>query len=236
MKVAVMQPYLFPYIGYWQLINAVDKFVILDDVNYIMRGYINRNEILLNKERYRFSIPISKASQNKLIMDTKLNFSQDAREKFLKTIENAYKKSPYFNNIMPLLQEIIKYENEDLTGYIVNSIEKIMQYLSVNTKIYISSKLNKNNDLKAEDRILEICRYMNADCYINPTGGRKLYHHEKFEKQNINLYFLDTDIMQIKYYQNQKKFEESLSIIDILMFNSISKIQNFLEAYSLNEK
>lgn len=236
MKVAVMQPYLFPYIGYWQLINAVDKFVILDDVNYIMRGYINRNEILLNKERYRFSIPISKASQNKLIMNTKLNFSQDAREKFLKTIENAYKKSPYFNNIMPLLQEIIKYENEDLTGYIVNSIEKIMQYLSVNTKIYISSKLNKNNDLKAEDRILEICRYMNADCYINPTGGRKLYHHEKFEKQNINLYFLDTDIMQIKYYQNQKKFEESLSIIDILMFNSISKIQNFLEAYSLNEK
>ena len=236
MKVAVMQPYLFPYIGYWQLINAVDKFVILDDVNYIMRGYINRNEILLNKERYRFSIPISKASQNKLIMNTKLNFSQDAREKFLKTIENAYKKSPYFNNIMPLLQEIIKYENEDLTGYIVNSIEKIMQYLSVNTKIYISSKLNKNNDLKAEDRILEICRYMNADCYINPTGGRKLYHHEKFEKQNINLYFLDTDIMQIKYYQNQKKFEESLSIIDILMFNSISKIQNFLVAYSLNEK
>lgn len=236
MKVAVMQPYIFPYIGYWQLINAVDTFVILDDVNYIMRGYINRNEILLNGKRYRFNIPICKASQNKLIMDTKLNFTQQKREDFLRTIEAAYRKTPYFNIVMPIIQEIIEYREEDLTRFILNSINKIKQYLNLKTEICISSKLDKNNNLKAEYRILEICKCKNADIYINPSGGRELYHHEVFEKQGIKLLFLDPDMDQIKYNQNNEYFEKYLSIIDILMFNNKEKIKQFMEAYSLNEK
>lgn len=97
MKLAIMQPYFFPYLGYWQLINAVDKFVLLDDVNFIMRGYINRNSILLNGKSYLFSLPLEKPSQNKLINDSKLNFQHNDREKLLKTIQLAYKKSPFFN-------------------------------------------------------------------------------------------------------------------------------------------
>lgn len=235
MKVAVMQPYLFPYIGYWQLINAVDKFVILDDVNYIMRGFINRNKILLNGQPYQFTIPIKKASQNKLIMDTELNFSQEDKRKFLLTIHNAYRKAPYFEKVMPMLEEIVQNPEIDLTNYIRYSIERITQYLDIKTEILVSSQIDKQPDLKAQDRIIEICKCLGADIYINPCGGRTLYQHSDFEQTGMKLFFLDTKSEHITYNQRQKEFVANLSIMDILMFNDAKTVQSFLEEYELNE-
>lgn len=235
MKVAVMQPYLFPYIGYWQLINAVDKFVILDDVNYIMRGFINRNKILLNGQPYQFTIPIKKASQNKLIMDTELNFLQEDKRKFLLTIHNAYRKAPYFEKVMPMIEEIIHNPENDLTKYIRYSIERITQYLDIKTEILVSSQIEKRSDLKAQDKIIEICKCLGADIYINPCGGRTLYQHSDFEQAGMKLFFLDTKSEHITYNQRQKEFSGNLSIIDILMFNDAKTIQSFLEEYELNE-
>lgn len=235
MKVAVMQPYLFPYIGYWQLINAVDRFVILDDVNFIMRGYINRNSILVNGKPYRFTIPIKKASQNKLIMDTKLNFGEKEKRTLLTTIDNAYKKTPCYSDVMPLLEEIILDSQDDLTKYIQHSLEVICSYLGIDTKILVSSKIEKDNTLHAQERIIEICKKMQADIYINPCGGRKLYDHEAFEKENMKLLFLDTKSEHIIYEQGQEIFEKNLSIIDVLMFNNVRIIKRFLEEYDLNE-
>ena len=197
MKVAVMQPYFLPYIGYWQLIYAVDRFVLLDDVNYIVRGYINRNSLLLDKKPYKFTIPVCKASQNNLILDTKLSFDEEKRRKFLQTIQNAYKKAPCFSNIMPLVEKIINYPDDDITNYILNSIKIILNYLDINTDLYISSELSKKQGLKGEERIIEICKVMDADVYINPCGGRKLYVYEHFKKENIKLFFLDTREKQI---------------------------------------
>lgn len=234
MKVGIMQPYFMPYIGYWQLIYAVDKFVLLDDVNYIMRGYINRNSILLDRKPYKFTIPIRKASQNKLILDTKLNFSIENKRKFLRTICSAYKKAPYFSEVMPLVEEIIEYPEDDLTIYIFNSIKVILDYLNVKKSIYISSMLPKKQGLKAEERIIEICKVISADVYINPHGGKKLYVREHFEREGIELYFLEVKENRICYDQGIKEFKKNLSIIDILMFNHKIKVQEFLKEYDLN--
>lgn len=234
MKVGIMQPYIFPYIGYWQLINAVDRFVILDDVNYITRGYINRNSILLNGKPYRFTIPMKKASQNKLIMDMELNFSKKDKEKFLATIQNAYKKAKYYEVAMPLIEEIIYHSEDDLTRFIQFSIEKIMKYLGIQTEILVSSKIDKNQKLKSEERIIEICKKLDADIYINPSGGRMLYSHSDFEKEGMKLFFLDVKGKSIIYSQGQTEFVSSLSIIDIMMHNDVQKIQRFLEEYELN--
>ena len=223
-----------PYIGYWQLINAVDQFVILDDVNYIMRGYINRNSILLNRKPYRFTIPIEKASQNKLIMDTKLSFTQEKKKHFLKTVRNAYRKAPYYRETFSLIEDIINNPEADLTCFIKYSIEKVMEYLDIHTKILVSSKISKNQELKGEERIIEICKILGADVYINPCGGRGLYHHEKFIDGNMKLYFLDTCVEHIIYDQAIDYFERNLSIIDLLFFNDIQKIQFFLDEYHLN--
>jgi hypothetical protein len=235
MKVAIMQPYLFPYIGYWQLINAVDKFVILDDVNYIVRGFINRNRILLNGQPYMFSIPIKKASQNKLIMDTELNFTEEDKRKFLMTIKNAYRKAPYFHEVMPMIEKIIDNPETDLTSYIKNSILRINQYLDIDTEILISSQMEKDNTLKAQDRIIEICKKLNADIYINPCGGRGLYRHCDFEEEGLKLFFLTTIGENIHYQQFKKEFVENLSIVDLLMNNGQNQIRNFLHQYILEK-
>lgn len=235
MKIGIMQPYFMPYIGYWQLIGAVDKFVILDDVNYIMRGFINRNSILLNGEPYRFTLPVEKASQNKLIKETALSFTQKSKMDFLKTICNAYRKSPHFEEVMPLLTEAVNYEEADLTEFIRFSIEKVIAFLHIDTEILLSSQIDKDNTLKAEKRIIEICKALHADTYINPCGGRALYSHSDFEREGIDLFFLETKKENIIYNQNQDFFVENLSIIDVLMYNDIQTIRKYINEYELQK-
>lgn len=234
MKLAIMQPYLFPYIGYWQLLNAADKFVALDDVAFIKRGHINRNRILINGAAYLFTVPVQSASQNRLIMDTKLRFDEKERAKFLLRIENSYRRAGQFGAVMPFLEKIIWRQTEDLTELILFSLQEVMAYLGIKTELLRSSEIDKDPSLKAQDRILEICRRLDADTYINPSGGRALYQSEAFARQGMKLFFLDTRFDKVKYRQFQEEFVENLSILDILMFNEVEQIKRFLEEYDLN--
>lgn len=232
-KTAIMQPYIFPYIAYYQLINAVDIFVILDDVNFIMRGWINRNNILLNGKTYLFSIPLNKPSQNKLICETKLNFTHSDREKWLKNIQMAYQKAPYYNKFYPILEEIILYGHDDLTKYLENSLINTLKYLGIEKQILLSSEIEKNSLLKAEDRIIQICKKLDTNLYINSAGGKALYHHENFKRKNMKLNFINTLSNKIIYKQYKNDFIPNLSILDTIMFNSVEDINYFLSQYSL---
>ena len=235
MIAAVEQPYFLPYIGYWQLLNAVDIFLILDDVNYIRRGYINRNSILLNGGAYRFSIPVKNASQERKIMDTALCLEEREKQRFLLRIELAYKKAPQFSQVYPLIRDIIYNPQDDLTDFIQYSLRSVAAYLGITTKVIRSSALDKDNSLKGQERVMEICKCINADTYINPPGGRKLYNKQFFHDKNVELFFLDTRHENIVYPQFGNPFVEKLSLIDVMMFNSIEKIQYFLKEYDLNE-
>lgn len=231
MKLAIMQPYFFPYLGYWQLINAVDKFVIYDDVNFIKKGFINRNNILLNNNSYLFTIPLEKISQNKLIKDINLIFDKKSRENFLKTIMLAYQKAPMYSQIFPLFEKIIMEETNDLTEYINFSITEIDKFLDIKTKLYLSSNINKDNTLHGKNKIIDICKNLQATQYINAIGGQKLYSKEDFLKNGIQLNFIKMN--DIKYKQFNDKFVPNLSIIDVMMFNSKDKIKEMLNNYTL---
>lgn len=234
-KIAIMQPYIFPYIGYFQLLTAVDTFVILDDVNFIMRGWINRNNILINGKPFLFSIPLSKPSQNRLISETKINFSEKEKIKFLKTLEGAYKKAPYFNEFLPTLSQIIMYADDDLSGYIQNSFTAILKYLSLDIEIVRSSQIEKDNSLTGEARILEICKRLKTDTYVNLPGGMSLYSKSNFEKENMKLRFIKTLSEKINYKQFNPEYTPNLSFLDVVMFNSKEKIHEFLKQYALIE-
>lgn len=234
-KTAIMQPYIFPYIGYWQLINAVDTFVLLDDVNFIMRGWINRNYLLLNGQSHLFSIPLEKPSQNKLINETKLCFDNKTKETLLKTIALAYKKAPQFYHVYPIIEEIFSNPETDLTKFILNSFEKITQYLDIKTEFLLSSQIEKDNSLKSEERIIEICKKLNTKTYINLPGGKELYHDEKFKNAGMNLTFIQPNQANIVYPQFKNDFIANLSFLDIIMFNDKEKVKKFLEDYSLSE-
>lgn len=231
MKLGIMQPYFMPYLGYWQLINAVDKYVLLDDVNFIMRGYINRNNILINGAAHLFSIPLVKPSQNKLINETELNFQEKDKSNFINTITLAYKKAPYYNDFFSVLENIILNDEKDLTRYIKNSIEKVWDYLGLKTEILLSSEIKKDNTLRAQDRIIEINKVLGSTTYINAIGGQELYNREDFKKENLELKFIK--MLPYEYKQFKNDFVPNLSMIDVLMFNSKEEVKKLLDNYEL---
>lgn len=228
MKLGIMQPYFMPYLGYWQLMAAVDKYVVYDDVNYIKRCWISRNNILLNKGRYLFTISLNSASQNKLINEISI---KDDFVKFTKTLTSAYSKAPYYNNVMALMSDICNYNDLTLSKFIKHSFDVILNYLNVGTELIMSSDLEKNNSLKGQEKIIHICQILQADTYINAIGGRELYNKEEFHNAGVNLYFLQSELPPYKQFNND--FIAGLSIIDVLMFNSPAEVKNMLNKYEL---
>lgn len=228
MKLGIMQPYFLPYIGYWQLIKVVDKYVIYDDVNFIKGGWINRNKILLNGNPFMINVPMQGASPFKKINEIQVGQN---KEKVLQTIKQAYHKSPCFDNVYPLISEIILYDNKNLALYISNSLKQISKYLQLNTEFILSSEISKNNDLKAQDKVISICNILGADVYFNAIGGQELYSKDEFIKNNIQLKFLKTN--QIVYQQLKNEFIPWLSILDVMMFNSVEKINVMLDNYEM---
>lgn len=230
-KIAIMQPYLFPYIGYWQLISAVDCFVIYDDVNYINKGWINRNNILLHGQPYKFTLPLKHASQNKKINEIYVCTDSSAQKKLLDTISIAYKHSPQYNKIFPIIEKIIKNEGK-ISEIIYISLQEICEYLEIRTMLYLSSNLQYSSlEYTAQEKILNIVHALGGDVYINPIGGQELYSKKIFLQNDVSLFFLKSNLPH--YRQSSSVFIPSLSIIDVLMFNGKEEIQNYLEDYTL---
>jgi len=227
MKIAIHQPKLLPYIGYWQLIYAVDIFVIYDDVNFVKRSFINYNSILINKQQKKFTLELIGASQNKLINEIKVGENSN---KILKTLELNYKKKPYYNLALPVLREIFCQKEKNLAKFIGYSIKKILKYLEIDKKFIYSSQIDKNNNLKGQFKIIDICQKLNAKQYINAIGGKSLYDREKFLSKGINFNFIETNFTK---HKNLDNFEANLSIIDIMMNYSKDEILDILNSYKL---
>jgi len=225
MSIAIMQPYVFPYIGYFQLIHATDTFVFYDDVNYINKGWINRNRILLNNKDQLFTIPCKEASQNKLIKDIEVLQDAKAINKIFLTLQGAYKKAPYYNEVYPLIAQIITLsDNLTISQMAIKSVKDICSYLGMERKFIISSDKYTNQELKKADRLIDICHLEGIADYTNAAGGKEIYTKEYFIDSNVNLSFLVPE--RCEYTQFGGTFVPWLSIIDILMFNSKEEVNN----------
>lgn len=233
MKVGIMQPYFVPYLGYWQLMNLVDKYVIFDDVNYINRGWINRNRILVNGNVQYFNIPLLGASQNKLIYEIAVNHDEKIINKNLRMLQVSYGNAPYFDSVYPLIKEILICKKENIAEYIEQSFYIIGDYLDIRTQFMKSSTLKNDKTLKGQQKILDICELLDATEYYNAIGGQELYYFSDFQDREIKLIFLQMN--SIKYRQFDSKFYPNLSIIDVMMFNSKKQVQQLLKEYSLVE-
>lgn len=231
MKVGIMQPYFVPYIGYWQLMDAVDKYVIYDDVNFIKQGWINRNRILGDGQPRYFNIPMLGASSNKLINEIGVNNDGRLIEKNLRIIENTYKKAPYFAEVYPLIQNILNCNKANLAEYNEMSFSVICGYLGIKTELVVSSSLKKDCELKGQNKVLEICKLLDATEYYNAIGGECLYSYSAFRQKGIELKFLKTD--EITYSQLGNEFQKDLSIIDVMMFNAVEEVRRMLGRYTL---
>lgn len=241
MTLAIMQPYFLPYIGYMQLMNAVDTFVLYDDVAFINRGWINRNKLLINGQEYLFTVPLKDASQNKRINEVYLADDPKWRSKLLKTIEQGYRKAPQYAMVMPLTEKIINFATDSIAELIHHSLVELNQYLGLPTRLVASSGIYANGHLKGQERILDICRQAGATRYINPIGGTELYDRPTFAEAGIELNFLRAN--RVEYPQmgrgrtnesgSESTFVPWLSILDVLMANDVAATRLLLNAYEV---
>jgi hypothetical protein len=232
MKTAIMQPYFFPYIGYFQLINSVDEFIIYDNIEYTKRGWVNRNQVLSKGESKKITLPIKKASDYLHIFDRSLADSwRKDRKKLLNQIRSLYLRAPFFKKTYNLVEECLMYGDDNLFNFLLNSIKRVKEHLNIETPIIISSDLDVDHSLKGQDKVLSICENRSTTIYINAIGGINLYSEKDFKNKNIALSFIKSS--PISYKQFEEDHLPWLSIIDVMMFNSEETIDKYLNSYSL---
>jgi hypothetical protein len=219
-RLGIMQPYLFPYLGYYQLINAVDEF--------IKGGWINRNNILNQGQKSLFTFPLVGASPNKLINEIEY---ADEFGKFQKTLAMAYGKAPYKAEVFAFMDKVCNFPDKNLARFNGNALMEVAAYLGMATTFIYSSTLKKDTSLRAQDKVLAICAELGAEQYINAIGGLELYSRDDFKNHGLELKFLRPELPE--YNQRQAEFIPGLSIIDIMMFNTPDEIREMLGKYEL---
>jgi hypothetical protein len=230
-KIAIMQPYFFPYIGYFQLINSVDEFVIYDNIEFTKKGWINRNRLLVNGVDAYISLPLKKDSDYLQVKDRFLADKWEGeRKKMLNRINESYRRAPFFRETFEVLEKCIMYEDRNLYNFIFHSVQILIHYLGIDTKLTVSSSISIDHQLKGENKVIAICKEQKAEIYINPIGGVTLYDKELFRSHNLELQFQKSNTINYKQFNNE--FVPWLSIIDVMMFNSKDEIISYLTSYS----
>lgn len=233
MHLAIMQPYFLPYLGYFQLMAAVDRFVVYDNVEYTKKGWINRNRMLRSSEPVVFTIPLAKGSDH---LDVKDRFVAESFDpaKLSNQFAGAYRMAPYFDQVMPHLDGMLHYGDRNLFAFIRNSIEVCSRLLGISTPVLVSSEVEAPGNLRGAERVISICRQLGADRYTNPIGGLDLYRPGDFSAQGIELRFLRS--RPDPYPQGGAAFQPYLSVIDVMMFNPMDRISAMLmDGYDIVE-
>lgn len=232
MTLAILQPYFCPYLGYFQLINKVDKLVIYDNIEYTRRGWYTKNRFLLNNQPHPFSIPLKRDSDYLFVKERCLaDSSHKSVIKTLRQIENSYRRTPFFSEIFPVIHSVFVNPNKNLFDYILHSVVTFTKVLGINTEILKSSDLKIDHSLKSQNKVIAICKHLRADTYINPIGGKDLYNEDIFAENGLDLKFLRMN--KLNYDQFREPFVPSLSIIDVLMYNGVEKTRALLTEYRL---
>lgn len=221
-----MQPYFFPYIGYFQLIAHSDVFVVADDVQYIKGGWVNRNRLRREGHSRWITLPVVKGAHELAINQRFYQLENVGRA--LRQVEDYYRGAPNFDEIFPLLRDILTFGNANVASFNLNVISWLATRLNIQTHLILSSELKKDKNLAAQERVVNICKKLGASCYVNPIGGQKLYQHERFGREGIKLGFLEPQLNPDPQMRGAP-----FSIIDTLMFNNGEAIAGILKKYRI---
>ncbi|MCF1365232.1 WbqC family protein [Burkholderia cenocepacia] len=226
MRLAIMQPYLFPYLGYFQLAAAVDRFVFYDDVAYIKNGWINRNRILLGGEAHYLTLPLNGASSSRRILDVRIQPRDRWMSKVLAMLHHAYSRAPQYALAIQLVERVLSTDTDAIGRVASNSVTETCAYLGIETQFIATSTGYDNDTLRGQSRVIDICCQEKARRYVNAPGGRALYDSAAFLDAGIDLEFIAPETSP--YAQFGMPFVPNLSIIDVLMFNRVDTIRSML--------
>lgn len=234
MKIAGMQPYFFPYIGYWQLIHAVDVFIVYDDGKMITNGWIHRNRIL-NTDRQTpstISLPLKDKSVNHKIFEIERTIDVRNVRKIIRALECTYNRAPHYEETMQLLRPLLTDEEPNMALYLTHCLQTICNYLGITTRFVISSTIDKTGLEHFMDKVERLGKTIGITDFINPIGGMEIYDKEEWKRHGLTLSFLHRRD-SIRYQQFGEEFVPDLSIIDMLMFCSVDEIRKILDEYDI---
>lgn len=231
----VMQPYLFPYLGYFQLIHAVDRFVLYDDVTYIKQGWVNRNQVSVAGKPLLFTLPLKGASSHTLIRELMVDPAQYRpwRTKFLRTVGQAYARAPHAPEVLALLDSALPEEATRLAAVLAGSIRAVLQRVGCTTELVEGAAHYHNAHLHGQERILDICAQEHASTYVNAPGGRALYDHTLFAERGVSLRFIEPRLEP--YPQSGGPFMPGLSIIDVMMYNAPEQLRDLMNQSTIDD-
>jgi WbqC-like protein family len=210
-----MQPYFLPYVGYFQLIESVDLFIVYDNIKYTKKGWINRNRMLRDGHDAVFSLPLKHDSDALDVSDRVLS-TEFRPEKLLREFTGAYRRAPYFVQTFPLIERIVRFEERNLFGFLHHALVATCEHLEIGTEIRRSSEIAIDHELKGQEKVLALCGAVGTDVYVNAIGGRELYESDEFRRRGITLRFIKSG--PFAYRQFGVEFVPALSIIDVMMF------------------
>jgi hypothetical protein len=230
MTVGIMQPYLLPYIGYWQLLAAVDRFVVYDNIQYTKKGWINRNRFLRDGAAAFFTVPLKRGAHDLDVVERSIadGFNPNL---LLNPLAAAYRRAPFFSSAFPVIEAVIAAVPRNLFEYLHHGLTVIADYLEIRTPIVVSSTIPIDHRLTSQQKVLALCETLGANRYINTIGGRELYFAPVFEERGIELRFIQSH--PVTYPQFDRPFVPSLSIVDVMMFNSRDAVRGMLGTYDL---
>ncbi|WP_306113758.1 MULTISPECIES: WbqC family protein [unclassified Roseovarius] len=232
-SLAIMQPYFLPYLGYWQLMQSVDEFIVYDDVQFSKGGWINRNRLLLGGAAHTFTLPLRKGRLGDKINERYLSENHEAAsQSLLAKVSQAYGDAPFFAKVMPVFERIMTADETNLGDFLFMSLEQVKKYVGLKTPLLRASELDAGQGLRADERVLAICKTRDARLYVNAPGGRDLYDKDAFREQGLDLKFIEP--AEITYPQFDGDFVPSLSILDVMMFNDPAEIRDMLTRYRLD--
>lgn len=227
MKLAIMQPYFLPYVGYFQLMASVDKFVVYDDVSFIKGGWINRNNIKVQQQAKLITVPLQNGNSGVPICDVLIAEKKEFwSKKMLRTVLESYTKAPYFERIYPMFERWISSNCDRISELNVKIIREVCGYINLNVEIEPTSGVYGNCQLSSVSRVLDICKKEGASHYINAIGGKELYSQEVFQREKIKLSFLQPQLSP--YPQGKGEFLKGLSMLDVLMYNSPEVVRRMI--------
>ena len=237
MRLAIMQPYLFPYIGYFQLINKVETLILHDNIQYVKRSWINRNRLRNSEESADFfTLPLERSSNYHDIVKKRIHEKEfiKFKSRLINRVKNNYSKADYFIEGLEILENCLAHRSNNLFDFLHNSIVKTLDYLCIDTSILISSKISIDHSLKAQDKVIELCKASDCTEYWNVYAGYELYDFKDFNKYNIKLNFIEPS-QSMFYNQRSSNFIPDLSILDVIMNNSIDQVKDLLKEYKVKK-
>lgn len=236
MKLGIMQPYFFPYIGYISLMKCVDRWIFMDEVQMIRHGWIERNRILRQQGGWHyFRVPLEKHKSHTLIKDIRVRNSEPWKDQILAQLVHYKSKAPFYHEVIKLLNDSFQQRFDSITYQNAHLLKKLSEFIGFEFNYQILSEMNlvMETPVEADDWALNICKALDINHYVNPIRGKTFYNTEKFRQAGMKINFLHKQLFPYDQKDSTGEFVDDLSIIDVLMFNSPKEVLKRLDNYIL---